>query len=339
MSSLRASLPDAIVVVVAGNHDLPRSTETGCILRLFTPIGVHVVDVEPRRLEFPEHELSILAVPDLVQARVALDPDPAVRRNVLLIHGEVAGVLPAGGSERAAHVVEPSEVGAERWSYVAFGHYHVHRVLAPNASYSGSLEYTSTNSWGELAEERAAKIAGKGFVEFDLETGRRTFHHVAPARPIVDLPVIAARGMSAADLDAAIRANVDKVPGGIDEKIVRQVVREVPRHIARELDHKALREFKRRALHYHLDTRRPESIRDRAASGAPGRRASLAEMVRDQLRSRLLPSDVDRDRLVALGLQYLDSTEQMDSEVALTGGDRDGNGTGERRGGDEGGDA
>jgi hypothetical protein len=29
----------------------------------------------------------------------------------------------------------------------------------------------------------------------------------------------------------------------------------------------------------------------------------------------------------------------MDSEVALTGGDRDDNGTGERRGGDEGGDA
>lgn len=332
-SRLRQALPDAIVVVVAGNHDLPRSAETGCILRLFSPIGVHVVDREPTRLDFPAHELSILAVPDLVESRIALDPDPAARLNVLLIHGEVAGVLPTGGAERAAHVVKPEEVGAERWSYVAFGHYHVYRSLAPNASYSGALEYTSSNTWGELAEERAAKVSGKGFVEFDLATGRRTFHHVAPARTIVDLPVIAARGMSAADLDAAIRANVDKVAGGIDDRIVRQVVRDVPRHIARELDHKSLREFKRRALHYHLDTRRPEIIRDRSASGAPGRRASLADTVRDKLRSRLLPSDVDRERLVALGLRYLDAAEQIDGEPALAGGDSDGNGNGARHGG------
>src|SRR5688572_1346102 len=37
-SRLRAALPDVPVVVVAGNHDTPRSTETGCILRLFRPL-------------------------------------------------------------------------------------------------------------------------------------------------------------------------------------------------------------------------------------------------------------------------------------------------------------
>src|SRR3569833_162879 len=31
---LRAELPDAAIVVVAGNHDVPRTTETGGILRL-----------------------------------------------------------------------------------------------------------------------------------------------------------------------------------------------------------------------------------------------------------------------------------------------------------------
>jgi exonuclease SbcD len=62
LSRLRAALPDAIVVMVAGNHDVPRSTETGCILRLFAPMGVHVVDAEPRRLSFPERGLSVLAV-------------------------------------------------------------------------------------------------------------------------------------------------------------------------------------------------------------------------------------------------------------------------------------
>jgi exonuclease SbcD len=50
---LRAALPDALVVMVAGNHDAPKTTETGCILRLFLECGVHVVDATADRLSFP----------------------------------------------------------------------------------------------------------------------------------------------------------------------------------------------------------------------------------------------------------------------------------------------
>ncbi len=32
------ALPDAIIVMVAGNHDTPRTTETGWILRLFSSL-------------------------------------------------------------------------------------------------------------------------------------------------------------------------------------------------------------------------------------------------------------------------------------------------------------
>ena len=81
-------------------------------------------------------------------------------------------------------------------------------------------------------------------------------------------------------------AALDDCEGGIDEKIVRLVVRDVPRHILRDLDHKALRDYKRKALHFHLDTRRPEIVRPEKGQAAPGRRASLADTVRDKLRSR-----------------------------------------------------
>ena len=80
-------------------------------------------------------------------------------------------------------------------------------------------------------------------------------------------------------------------------------MRDIPRHIARELDHKALREYKREALHFHIDARHPDSGAKRA--GALGRRASLAEIVRDKLHGRPLPSDVDRNALVELGTRYL----------------------------------
>jgi len=320
---LRAALPDTLVVMVAGNHDAPKTTETGCILRLFLELGIHVVDAEPQRLDFPERELSILAVPDVPGApRVALTPDPAARYNVLLLHGEVEGMLPkhAAPIDRAPMEISKEDLGAAQWSYVALGHYHVYREIAPNAYYSGSIDYTSANSWGELVEERAAGIAGKGLIERDLATGAHTFHPLPPARPLIDLPPVVAKGMTAAELDVVIRESVERVPDGIDDRIVRLIVRDVPRHVARELDHRTLREYKRRALHFHLDTRRPEILRT-SMSGAPGRRPSLAETVREKLSTRLLSSDVDRDALVALGLRYLEEADALSVTTSATAAD------------------
>jgi DNA repair exonuclease SbcCD nuclease subunit len=45
---LREALPTVPVVIVAGNHDTPRSVETGTILKLFEAVGgVHVVADQP----------------------------------------------------------------------------------------------------------------------------------------------------------------------------------------------------------------------------------------------------------------------------------------------------
>ncbi len=310
LARLTRAVPRAIVVMVAGNHDRPRATETGCILRLFTVLGVHVVDSEPRRLTFPERDLAILAVPDCLGDYPALLPEPGVRHNILLLHGEVQGMLPVDAVrvDRAAMEIPLDAIGASRWSYVALGHYHVHREIAPNAFYSGSVDYTSTNPWGELIEERLAGLPGKGFIEFDLERGVHTFHPLDPPRRLVDLPALPARGLTAPELDSAIREAVDKCTDSIDEKIVRLVVRDIPRHVARELDQKALREYKRRALHFHLDARRPEMMR-LAASGAPGRRPTLRETVESYIGKRTLAPGVDRDALVQLGTFYLQEAD------------------------------
>ena len=72
----------------------------------------------------------------------------------------------------------------------------MHRQIAPNAFYCGSIDYTSTNPWGEQVEERDAGLPGKGFIEFDLETGKHTFHHLEPSRRLIDLPPFSARRMS-----------------------------------------------------------------------------------------------------------------------------------------------
>jgi len=157
---LVSSLPDAKIVMVAGNHDTPRTAETGCILRLFSPLGITVVEGDAQRLEFPDQGVSILAVPDMPTGVPALTPDPAAQRNILLLHGEVEGVLPdyARRMERSNVEITRDQIEPRRWDYVALGHYHVHREVAPNAYYSGSIDYTSANPWGEIHEERAAGL-------------------------------------------------------------------------------------------------------------------------------------------------------------------------------------
>jgi exonuclease SbcD len=309
---LRRELPETEVVVVAGNHDLPRSSESTCILRLFAQLGVWIADNEVRSLRFPDKSLTVVGAPDLGAQQTVLEPDAASKYNVLVAHGEVEGTAPGFGAadERASFQIPKSVVEDARWSYVGLGHYHVYRRVGPNAYYSGATDYTSSNIWGEIAEQRSQKLPGKGLIERDLETGRQTFHPLPVVRELLDLPPIEGRGTAAADLDSAIAAAVGKVGGGIDGKVVRLVARDVPRHVVRELDHKVLRDLQRRALHFHLDTRRPEVIRaDR--SGAPGRRPSLADTLRESLRSRVLTSDIDREGLIALGLQYLEEAEQV----------------------------
>ncbi len=321
LTKLRTQLPNTIVVIVAGNHDVPRSTESVCILRLFRELGVHVADTEPQRFSFPERNLSVLAIPDVPNLRPSFDPDQSMEHNVLVMHADAPGSLPDtyGYAEQASLEFAPEEVGFARWSYVALGHHHVFHQLANHVCWSGAMEYASVNIWGERAEEIQAKLPGKRFIEYNLTTKKKTLHVVPIARQLVDLPPISARGMTAADVDVAIRTNVEKWKGGIDGAIVRQLIRDIPRHIARELDHKQLRELRRKALHFHLDTRRPDILRavPGTAGSEAGRRPSLTEIVRDRLMSRPLTPDIDRQQLVDLALHYLREADAREQALAV----------------------
>lgn len=311
---LRAALPEAPLILLAGNHDTPRSTETGSILGLFETLGADVAADQARRLAYPALGLSVLAVPHmaLIQAeRISLTPEGDEPHQVLAIHGEVEGVLPLdrSGLEYGGAIVSAEELVRGDWGYVALGHYHVQREVAPRAWYSGALEYVSTNPWGELADERAHDIAGKGWLLVDLATGKVERRQVPLTRRVLDLPPIDATGQTAVELDQAVAAKLAQIPGGYAGQIVRQVVRHVPRHVGRELNHAAIRGFKAEALHYHLDLRRPE-VERQVGVGAPGRRQTLPEIVQDFLSGRPLPSDVDREAFVRTGTDLMARVER-----------------------------
>jgi exonuclease SbcD len=305
---LRAELPRTHVVMVAGDHDTPRTTESGSIMGLFQQIGVEVAAGEPRRIPIPQLDASVLAVPDGPVPE--LSSDPGKRHNFLVIHAHVREVVPQYYAEldRASAIVSRADLVVGAWDYIALGHYHIHAPVARNAFYCGALDYTSLNVWFDKSEEEEQRLKGKGFIEFDVDTGRHTFHHVASSREFLDLRPISARDLSPAEVNATIERTVEKVKGGIDDKVVRLVVRDIARSVARELDHRMVRDFKRRALHFALDLRKPEPAR-RDVAGAPTRRPAVMEVVRAQLRERQIPPDLDRERLVELGMRYLDEAD------------------------------
>ena len=315
---LRTELPNAAVVLVAGNHDTPRTTETGSILGLFEQLGVNVAAAEARRIPFPDLDLAVLAVPDVPGAAPELTPDSSYKHNVLVMHADVEDVIPRYVAEmdRAAVRLKKSELGVSRWDYVALGHYHVHQRVADNAYYAGSIDYTSLHVWGDRAEEEEQGIVGKSFIEVDLSTGKVRRQPLPASREFVQLREISANGKSVAEIDAAIRQAVEKHRGGIDDKIVRLVISDIPRHVSRELDHRALREYKRRALNFNLITRRPEATQ-KVGQAAPGRRPSVTDVVREGLRTRELPADLDRPRLIELGLKYLADAEAVTMTAML----------------------
>ncbi len=321
LQRLRTGLPHTPVVVIAGEHDTPRSTETGTILRLYEALGVEIAVEDARRIVFPALDCAVLAVPQQALAkadRPALRPEPGgPTLNVLVTHGvygglgEARGTMEYGGTPLSRELLAP-----EKWDYIALGHYHTAQSVATNAWYSGSLEYLPPNPWGQLqdeAEQKKSKRSGKGYLLIELPGARVTFRPIAPVRRHLDLPPIRGAGLNAKELDAQIAERV--AAAKIDDQIVRLLVWDVERAIARDLDHAAIRGYKARALNFQLDLRRPEAQRAATAAGSGTRRQTLTETVRDFLGRRPLDAELNRETFVKLGVEYLESAASADSSA------------------------
>ena len=305
---LRAGLPDTPIVMIAGNHDTPRSTETGTILRLYEALGVHVVIETAQHLTFSRLDCSVLAAPHQALAqpeRPALRPQRGTTFNVLLVHGQLPGLGEQRGTmEYGGAPVQLEDLAPAQWDYVALGHYHVAREIEKNAWYAGSLEYVAPNPWGQLQDEEEYRARGKGYLLVHLPGSRVEFRPVDRTREHIDLPSIDGKGLTPNQLDERIAAHVTAAKSAIDGQIVRQLVFDVPRATARDLDHAAIRGYKARALHYQLDLRRPD-VRRGDAPGSFTQRQTLPETVQTFLEHRPLDADLDRAEFVRLGVDYV----------------------------------
>ncbi|MEI6914733.1 MAG: DNA repair exonuclease, partial [Armatimonadota bacterium] len=289
----------APVVIVGGNHDTPKSSDTGCILDLYASLpGFHVHHHGFNAVSLPDLDAAVYCLPYFAleeREQYVLKPVDGHSVNVLAVHGTVQGVV----RSRDPEVLQPkpSEFHFDEWDYAAFGHYHVSTELAPNAYFSGSHEYSSSNIWEECPR-LGASPAAKGFIIYDTVARQAEFIDTPALRFVRDLPVINAVDLSAEEVMGLMAERLGKVPDGLQDKILRVVVEGFPRQLHKELDWAQLRVWKNEALHLDVVLRQ---IAAESSSGGrqPGGVAKLLEQEWADYAGSLVdvPRGVDRQRL------------------------------------------
>jgi len=281
------------VVMVAGDHDTPRSRDSGSLLGLYRALDVHVAIDEPKLVQLAGLP-DIVAVPDIHLRFGRPIPDP-LRDTILLAHGnaiEMPGV--------PARLPKALYSG---WLYAALGHWHVFKQMAPMAYYAGAIEYTSTDPWSEARQQ-----VPKGWLLVEPGACKVT-QMLTPARPHVDLPIADAEQY--ADADSLAHAILERLAPLRQGAVVRQIVENVPLVWRASVMAAARAEpAVRHLLHIQLELRRKAtraSFAFEMSTPAKAERPNLREQLAEYLQVAPLAADVNREDFVREGLAALDA--------------------------------
>ena len=224
-------------LVIAGNHDTPRMRTGGSaysVLELALPKIRFVADYEAVQVEddpFDALDLHIHAIPH----GALTNPDPVFprvvrgRRNVLVCHGMVPGILAPGVHAEPGEQQLTTALLDPQFDYIALGHYHVPTLAAPKAWYSGSTERMGFGDWNVTPGYNIVELGAPGATDEVIVE-----HIELPSRPMISLKPLYARGMLARDIADKV---LDQLRGlNANDAMVRIELRETERAIRREAE-------------------------------------------------------------------------------------------------------
>lgn len=310
LQRLRRDSPRTKIVMLAGNHETPKTLEAASILPLYRALDVQV-SLGPAPDRFVLDDQTAVTCLAWHPARPALVQRGDRAREILVLH---AG-LPI-----------PSELLEGGWDYIALGDEHVFQQVAPGAWYAGAIEYTSSDPWKESREQQERGIPGKGWILAEL----RDYEIVSDSDPDLDVPKLSVDFqpvglnhpfLDLLSLDATLLSPAEILEGlanrleglALEQLAVRIVVEHVPADVQRALDWAQIRSWRARAFELQLDFKRPAAVLGAGAQAyVDGRRRQLPlrEILAQYLQARELPSDIDRPAFAKLGLHYFDEADQ-----------------------------
>jgi len=294
----------APIIMVSGNHEASKSLENESILRVLeaTVPGVKVIDRQIEQFTIENLGVSILGIPYNALSdfeKTNITPDNSFKYNILAIHGSYESIkCPELDTYGQSCLISAENINQAKWDYVALGHYHKYTKLAENTYYSGAIERTSSNIWQEALDD-------KGFIEYDLETGKHKFHPLEKLRKVVDVKRINANNLAAEEINAIIEAEMSKIPD-LEETIVRLTLENIDSLTTRYLDYRKLGSYRKRALHFRLNLiKKDQSGSAGTEEGTVGEKKSLIEQLDEALKDFETVPGIDRDKFRELAKSYL----------------------------------
>jgi len=298
---LRLKSANIPMVIIAGNHSMPRTRDVGSIFRIFKLFpGLYPIfkgKYETLAFKNPisgQMDLMIHAIPhcltkdDFEENLKKLKPDPEVKYNILMLHSAAKGIKEFSMGEFNEQVVETSYLKPE-FNYIAMGHYHKYTQLSENAYYSGSTERFSFNDIGQE----------KGFLEIDLKTNDITFHPLK-IREMIEIPSIDAFGKDAEFLMEKIEEAIEK--NEIDEKIARLTINGISNSTYNTLDFKQIKKLTSPALHFDI-----KYVRDNEENSVQISTDSIGNLSAEfeNYLSKSVVEKLDKKTILKIGKEYL----------------------------------
>ncbi len=284
LAALRKDGSRRQVVLIAGNHEIPRSHKEACFLHLFDGLpGVHVVTNKYTQIEFTDvnvpkelENVVVHALPHDVLKTV--DFETVVPRenkyNILLAHG-VAGGSDLYVRSLGREFAIPTTVLARSWDYGALGHWHKQGpITVLNSKNSKETDFRTSNSriwyagsgenmgFGDLRENGLER----GWLHVTLDPNREVVvtRKNIPIRHMVKLEQIDGAGLSVEDLEQKILLNINS--SSIQGSVVSQVVVNVPRDTWSLVNLTKIRACASTALHYEVVSKPHKSSTEKASS-------------------------------------------------------------------------
>lgn len=291
------------VVIIAGNHETPKTVYNSPILRALRSIdGVYPVFGEQWE-HFEFDGLAVHGVPHINDTRLLyrelerLAPS-ANAFNLLLLHTSLGkGFL----MDEYGEQVFPAEVEQklEAFDYIALGHWHNFQKTGshPNAWYAGSTERLSDTEIG----------ADKGFVMLDISPEKKLTSlqfHSLPARPWLHWEMERCHELSVAEIEASLEKFMAE--NAVDQAIVSLTFNDIRPEQTLELGNLRLRQLFADAFQL-LPRRKTWSERDFVRGIEVGQFDRLDRIFADYLRSKYPDDEPTAERLVERAKGYFAS--------------------------------
>ena len=295
-AELAGTRPDGTqrqVVVIAGNHELPRKHMEACWLDLLRHIpGLHIVTRRYETIRFDHQQHNSDPVLDNVVVHclphdtlktvdfAGIQPYPD-KTNVLTAHGV------AGGSElftrslgREYHI--PSEVLARDWEYVALGHWHKRGPVSVagvkteqgNVWYAGSAENISFRDLRNNSTDRGWLAVQYSNNELTVTPRNNTIRRMFRLRSIDGAEL----GPEQLEKQLVERIN----EADIEDAVIQQPVKNVHRDLWALVGTSSARDAAKNALHYEIQVKYIATADDSDTDEQPSGLVGLDEVLEQQ---------------------------------------------------------